>query len=52
VIGSAEVEAGDEGLAVEAVAELVGGGLSRRSAADVVSRLTGVSRNRLYRDSL
>jgi 16S rRNA (cytidine1402-2'-O)-methyltransferase len=52
VIGPAEVEAGDEALAVEAVSELVGGGLSRRSAADVVSRLTGVSRNRLYRGSL
>ena len=52
VIGPAEVEAGDEALAVEAVSELVGGGLSRRSAANVVSRLTGVSRNRLYRDSL
>jgi len=52
VIGPAEVEAGDEALAVEAVLELVGGGLSRRSAADVVSRLTGVSRNRLYRGSL
>jgi 16S rRNA (cytidine1402-2'-O)-methyltransferase len=52
VIGPAEVEAGDEALAVEAVSELVGVGLSRRSAADVVSRLTGVSRNRLYRGSL
>jgi len=52
VIGPAEVEAGDEALAVEAVSELVGVGVSRRSAADVVSRLTGVSRNRLYRDSL
>jgi 16S rRNA (cytidine1402-2'-O)-methyltransferase len=52
VIGPAEVEAGDEASAVEAVLELVGGGLSRRSAADVVSRLTGVSRNRLYRGSL
>ena len=52
VIGPAEVEAGDYALAVDAVAELVGSGLSRRSAADVVSRLTGVSRNRLYRGSL
>ena len=52
VIGPAEVEAGDDALAVDAVAELVGSGLSRRSAADVVSRLTGVSRNRLYRGSL
>lgn len=52
VIGPAEVAAGDEAPAVDAVAELVGSGLSRRAAADVVSRLTGVSRNRLYRGSL
>jgi 16S rRNA (cytidine1402-2'-O)-methyltransferase len=53
VIGPAEVEtAADEGIATEAVAELVAGGLSRRSAADVVSRLTGVPRNRLYQRSL
>ena len=38
--------------ALEAVAELVAGGLARRSASEVVSRLTGVSRNRLYRASL
>jgi 16S rRNA (cytidine1402-2'-O)-methyltransferase len=42
----------DEGAAIEAVAELVAGGSSRRAAADVVSRLTGVSRNTLYRGSL
>ena len=53
VIGPSEVETGvDEGVATQAVAELVAGGLSRRSAADVVSRLTGVPRNRLYRQSL
>jgi 16S rRNA (cytidine1402-2'-O)-methyltransferase len=53
VIGSAEVAPGlEEKDAVAAVEELVAGGLSRRSAADVVSRLTGVSRNRLYRRSL
>jgi 16S rRNA (cytidine1402-2'-O)-methyltransferase len=52
VIGPAEVKPGDEALAVEAVSELVARGLSRRSAADVVSGLTGVSRNRLYRSSL
>jgi 16S rRNA (cytidine1402-2'-O)-methyltransferase len=44
--------AGDEEGALEAVSELVAGGLSRRSAADLVSRLTGLSRNRLYRSSL
>jgi 16S rRNA (cytidine1402-2'-O)-methyltransferase len=53
VIGPSEVEAGaDEGVATEAVAELVAGGVSRRSAAEVVSRLTGVPRNRLYQRSL
>jgi 16S rRNA (cytidine1402-2'-O)-methyltransferase len=35
-----------------AVAELVSQGLPRRAATDVIARLTGVSRNRLYRGSL
>jgi 16S rRNA (cytidine1402-2'-O)-methyltransferase len=35
-----------------AVAELVAAGVSRRRAADVVARLTGLSRNELYRRSL
>lgn len=35
-----------------AVADLVAAGASRRSAAEVVARLTGTSRNALYRDSL
>ena len=53
VIGPGEVPAEvDEDEAAAAVAELVAGGSSRRSAADVVSRLTGVARNRLYRSSL
>jgi 16S rRNA (cytidine1402-2'-O)-methyltransferase len=53
VIGPGEVEtAADDGVATEAVAELVAGGLSRRSAADIVSRLTGIPRNRLYQRSL
>jgi 16S rRNA C1402 (ribose-2'-O) methylase RsmI len=34
------------------VIELVASGLSRRQAADVVSRLTGIPRNRLYRLTL
>lgn len=53
VIGPAERAsgAGDE-VAAEAVSELVAAGASRRSAADVVSGLTGVPRNRLYRRSL
>ena len=41
-----------EGRALEAVAELVAAGLSRRRAAEIVSRLAGVSRNRLYKASL
>jgi 16S rRNA (cytidine1402-2'-O)-methyltransferase len=45
-------EPGEEARAFEAVAELVAGGIGRRAAADVVARLTGVSRNRLYRGSL
>jgi hypothetical protein len=42
----------DEGAATDAVAELVAAGLPRRQAAEVVSGLTGVARNRLYRTSL
>jgi len=38
--------------AAEAVAELVAAGLPRRQAVDVVARLTGASRNALYRGSL
>ena len=38
--------------AVSAMAELVAGGAPRRLAADVVARLTGASRNELYRGSL
>ncbi|MDQ3777702.1 MAG: 16S rRNA (cytidine(1402)-2'-O)-methyltransferase [Actinomycetota bacterium] len=44
--------AGDDEEAVEAVGELVAAGAARGAAADVVSRLTGISRNRLYRASL
>ena len=47
--GAAEREAT---AAVEAVAELVSAGVPRRQAADVVSRLTGTSRNELYRRTL
>ena len=42
----------DASGAVEAVAELVAAGVPRRRAADVVSRLTGTSRNELYRRTL
>jgi 16S rRNA (cytidine1402-2'-O)-methyltransferase len=38
--------------AVELVAELAAAGLPRRRAAELAARLTGVSRNRLYRESL
>ncbi len=52
VLGSFEAEGGDEGDALAAVAQLVAAGSGRRQAAEVVARLTGVSRNRLYRASL
>jgi 16S rRNA (cytidine1402-2'-O)-methyltransferase len=42
----------DEPAAIQAVAELLEAGVPRRLAADVVGRLTGVARNRLYRTSL
>ncbi len=49
--GSSAATAGeDEALA--AVAELVEAGLPRKRAAELVSRLTGVARNALYRGSL
>jgi 16S rRNA (cytidine1402-2'-O)-methyltransferase len=44
--------AASEGDAVAAVGELVEAGLPRRQAADLVSRLTGISRNKLYKASL
>jgi 16S rRNA (cytidine1402-2'-O)-methyltransferase len=51
VIGPGDPEpAGDD--AVSAVADLVAAGTPRRIAAEVVSRLTGVPRNDLYRGSL
>jgi 16S rRNA (cytidine1402-2'-O)-methyltransferase len=45
-------EAVDEDAARAAVAALVEAGAARRTAAEVVSGLTGVARNALYRDSL
>ena len=42
----------DGGEAAAAVGELVAAGLPRRHAADVVARLTGASRNELYRRTL
>jgi 16S rRNA (cytidine1402-2'-O)-methyltransferase len=52
VLGGADAPVGDEDDAARAVVELVAAGLARREAANVVARLTGVSRNRLYRASL
>ena len=58
VLGEPEREPGSSATdaaaaaAREAVVELVGAGASRRSAADVVARLTGRPRNELYRGSL
>ena len=54
VLGPLEGQSGDAEAeqAAAAVAELVRSGTPRRLAADVVARLTGASRNRLYRESL
>ncbi|HZS30733.1 MAG TPA: 16S rRNA (cytidine(1402)-2'-O)-methyltransferase [Gaiellaceae bacterium] len=52
VVGSGSSPAADEFVALEAVGELVAAGLPRRRAAELVSRLTGVARNRLYDASL
>jgi 16S rRNA (cytidine1402-2'-O)-methyltransferase len=52
VLGPGETAGSDEDAALEAVAELVAAGVGRRPAADLVARLTGVARNRLYRASL
>ena len=51
VLGPGEVVA-DDAAGAEAVAELVRAGLGRRQAADLVARLTGSSRNALFRRSL
>jgi 16S rRNA (cytidine1402-2'-O)-methyltransferase len=45
-------ESGAEQDALAAVLELVGAGLPRRRAADLISGLTGVPRNKLYKASL
>ena len=52
VMGAAPVERGTDADALAAVAELVEAGVGRRQAADLVARLTGHSRNSLYRASL
>jgi 16S rRNA (cytidine1402-2'-O)-methyltransferase len=54
VFGPSAARAADAGeeRAFEAVAELVAAGVPRRRAAEIVSRLAGISRNRLYKASL
>jgi 16S rRNA (cytidine1402-2'-O)-methyltransferase len=54
VVGPASESVSDrsEDASAAAVAELVAAGVPRRRAADLVARLTGVPRNRLYRRSL
>ena len=52
VIGGGETAEPDDRQALDAVAELAALGVGRKQAAELVSRLTGVSRNRLYRASL
>ncbi|MFZ0341264.1 MAG: 16S rRNA (cytidine(1402)-2'-O)-methyltransferase [Gaiellaceae bacterium] len=49
--GAAQV-AGDEERALAAVAELVAAGVPRRRAAEIVSSLVALPRNRLYEQSL
>jgi 16S rRNA (cytidine1402-2'-O)-methyltransferase len=52
VLGPAERRRAAEPDGLEAVTELVAAGVPRRRAAELVSRLTGLSKNRLYRGSL
>jgi 16S rRNA (cytidine1402-2'-O)-methyltransferase len=54
VIGPAAVADSEpaEDDALTAVSELVDAGVPRKRAAEIVSRLTGLARNRLYRGSL
>ncbi len=52
VFAAGEREAPDEAAAALAVSELVAAGVRRRQATDLVARLTGSSRNELYRRSL
>jgi 16S rRNA (cytidine1402-2'-O)-methyltransferase len=51
VVAPAPVVVSDR-AGVEAVVELVGQGLPRRAAVEIVARLTGLPRNRLYRGAL
>ena len=52
VLGPGAASGADDAPALEAVAELVAAGVPRKRAAEIVSGLTGVARNRLYEKSL
>ena len=52
VLGAGAAVAPDSGAALAAMAELVEAGVPRKQAAELVARLTGLARNRLYRGSL
>lgn len=52
IVGGGSAAEADDRVALAAVAELAALGIGRRQAADLVSRLTGIARNRLYRASL
>ena len=52
VVGGGEGRVVDEAAALAAVAQLVDAGVPRRQAAELVARLSGATRNALYRGSL
>jgi 16S rRNA (cytidine1402-2'-O)-methyltransferase len=52
VLGPGAGPGADDSKALDAVTELVAAGVPRKQAAEIVSRLTGVARNRLYKRSL
>ena len=53
VIGPASTESGEaEEIAAAAVTELIEAGIPRRRAVELVAKLAGVARNRLYGRSL
>jgi 16S rRNA (cytidine1402-2'-O)-methyltransferase len=52
VLGPGASAPADEVLALDAVVELVAAGVPRKQAAEIVARLTGLARNRLYDRSL
>ena len=54
VLGAATPDEGqaDEAEALKSLRELVDAGVPRRQAAELIARLTGVARNRLYQSSL